>query len=204
MDFFSRRQNKLDILILGGTQFVGKHLVDAFSNTNHNITVFNRGNNNYHKDVEYLYGDRIHRNFDSLKDKKWDIVIDIPYFETDVVRDTLDFLYDKTNLYIFISTISVYDVGVHPDSEYDSYCTHKLNSERLFQNKESKTLILRPGVLCGEGDNTDRFIYDGDKGIFWKHSHAKVEDYIPIEDFAEFIVKMIDENRRGVYEYVAS
>ncbi len=194
----------MDILILGGTQFVGKYITDELSKTNHNITLFNRGSNNTNPDVQYLYGDRMTRDFESLKDKHWDIVIDVPYFETDVVRDTVDFLYDNTDLYIFISSISVYDVGIHPESEYDSYCVNKLNSERLFQNKELKSLILRPGVLCGEGDNTGRFIYDGDNGIFWKHDHIQVQDYIPVEDFAKFVVKMINENRRGVYEYVVS
>ena len=193
----------MDILILGGTQFVGKHIVDAFSDTNHNITLFNRGSNNTNTSVKYLQGDRLSRNFSNLENTEWDVVIDIPYFETDVVSDTLDFLYDKTHLYIFMSSISIYDVGVHPESDYDSYCINKLNSERLFQNKESKSLILRPGILCGEGDNTDRFVYDGDNGIFWKHDRIKVEDYIPVENFAKFVVRMINEHRRGVYEYVS-
>jgi len=193
----------MDILILGGTQFVGKHIVDAFSDTNHNITLFNRGSNNTNSSVNYLQGDRLSRNFSNLENTKWDVVIDIPYFETDVVRDTLDFLYDKTDLYIFMSSISVYDVGLHPNSEYDSYCINKLNSERLFQNKELKSLILRPGILCGDGDNTNRFIYHDDGEITWEHTNQIVEDYIPVKDFATFVIRMIRENKRGVYEYVS-
>ena len=95
----------MNILILGGTQFVGKHIVDAFSDSNHNITLFNRGTNTTNTSVKYLQGDRILRDFSNLENTEWDVVIDIPYFETDVVKDTLDFLYDKTDLYIFMSSI---------------------------------------------------------------------------------------------------
>ena len=189
---------------MGGTQFVGKYIVDAFLQTNHNITLFNRGNNNPESGVKCLYGDRLSRDFSSLENTKWDVVIDVPYFETDVVSDTLEFLYDKTDIYTFISSVSVYDVDLYPDSLYDSYCKNKLSSERLFHFKDLKSLILRPGMLCGVGDNTNRFIYHDDGEITWEHTNQIVGDYIPVGDFANFVVKMIEEHKRGVYEYVVS
>ena len=58
-------------------------------------------------------------------------------------------------------------------------------------------------ILCGDGDNTNRFIYHDDGEITWEHTNQIVEDYIPVKDFATFVTKMVGENKRGVYEYVS-
>ena len=194
----------MKILILGGTQFVGKHLVSEFlQRGDHEITVFNRGVTNpyYHYNIETLTGDRYNNDYTTLSDRNWDAVIDVPSFKPSIVKEALDFLYNSVNLYVFISTISVYDINKNLDTAYIDYCNDKLEAEKLFHGKELKSLIFRPGILCGEGDITQRFDYTAN-GIYWKGTGNLVEDYTTVEDFVKFVVDLIEQNKRGTYEYV--
>ena len=191
----------MKILILGGTQFVGKHIVSECLNREHDVTLFNRGITNPNTKVETLHGDRQSNNYSELSNRKWDVVIDVPSFKPDVVKGALDYLYDNVNLYAFISTVSVYDIDKYNDVVYNNYCKDKIEAERLFHGKELKSLIFRPGILCGEGDNTQRFDYYTD-GIFWRGNRNKVEDYMMVEDFAKFVLDLVEKNKRGVYECI--
>lgn len=194
----------MDILILGGTQFVGQYMVHECLSRKHNVIVFNRGLSNPGlfsdiKNVKCINGDRT-KNDDlkSLNDEKWDVVIDVPYFPTDIVKKSVDSLYDKAKKYVFISSMSVYDKN--GDNEYIKYCKNKLESERLFYEKELKSLIFRPGILCGKADNTGRFDYTED-GIFWKGTKNLVRNYNMVHDFTKYVVDLIEDDYRGIYEY---
>jgi len=70
-----------------------------------------------------------------------------------------------------------------------------------LNDHETKTLIFRPGILCGDGDNTNRFDYKDD-GIFWKHSNREVTDYTTVENFSKFVLNLIENGNRGIYEHV--
>ena len=194
----------MKILVLGGTQFVGKHLLTECIAREHEITIFNRGLTNpytYNGFIENLYGDRYSNDYSQLVNRNWDVVIDVPSFKPNIVKEAMDVLYDNVSTYVFISTISVYDINKNLDKTYIDYCNDKLETERLFNGKELKSLIFRPGILCGEGDNTQRFDYTTN-GIYWKGTDSLVEDYTTVEDFVKFVVDLIENNNRGVYEYV--
>ena len=193
----------MNILILGGTQFLGKHLLEECLLRNHKVTTFNRGMTDiyiYDNSVEKLYGNRELNDYSQLSNRKWDVVIDVPSFKPDIVKGAFDFLYNHTNMYVFISTMSVYDIDKSYDKLYNEYCKDKAEAEKIFLNK-NKSLILRPGILCGDGDNTQRFDYKSD-GIFWKNTYNQVSSYVMVDDYADFVLNLIEENRRGTYEEI--
>ena len=108
-------------------------------------------------------------------------------------------LFDNVKRYVFISTVSIYDVNITYDNWYTKYCKDKLESEKLFYGRELKSLIFRPGILCGSGDNTNRFDYTKD-GIFWKNTNKKVKNYHKVSEFSSYVLNLIEKKVRGIYE----
>ncbi|ETX06962.1 hypothetical protein [Candidatus Entotheonella palauensis] len=100
----------MKILILGGTIFLGRHLIDAAIACGHEVTLFNRGQHNadLYPDLEKLRGDR-DGGLDALKGRTWDAVIDTCGYVPRLVRDAALLLADAVDHYTFISTISVYN-----------------------------------------------------------------------------------------------
>src|SRR5437660_12657384 len=96
------------ILVLGGTQFLGRHVVDAALARGHDVTLFNRGRTRpeLHPDVEKLRGDR-DGDLAALAGRSFDAVVDTSGYVPRVVRQTLDAL-GETGHYTFVSSISVY------------------------------------------------------------------------------------------------
>src|SRR6056297_3199796 len=146
----------MKILIIGGTIFLGKHLVKIIDNEKHDLPIFHRGNHNIELDenVEEILGDR-RENLDLLKNQKWDVVIDTCGYFPEDVKKSVEYLKDKTNKYIFISTISVYkDFSEKIDESSEiNYKKGKLDKEdgnnygplrhavkRLFKNILKKNL----------------------------------------------------------------
>src|SRR3982074_2933893 len=176
----------LRILILGGTGFTGPYQVRYALNRGHKVTTFNRGKTHpdeLPKEVEQLVGDR-NGQLDALKDRQWDVVIDNPTMLPAWVRDAAQILKGNVERYVFISTISVYgDVKTGPDEnapteKYDGADPYKETIEAMkaggyktygplkaLSEKEAekwfpgKTLIIRPGLIVGPRDETDRFTY---------------------------------------------
>jgi 2'-hydroxyisoflavone reductase len=99
----------MDILIIGGTQFVGRHLVEAALEAGHHVTLFNRGKTNpgAYPQAEQLIGDR-DGGLDALKGRKWDAVVDICGYVPRIVRQSAELLRDQVGRYLFVSSISVY------------------------------------------------------------------------------------------------
>src|SRR5713101_3424467 len=97
------------ILVIGGTRFLGRHLVEAALERNHDVTLFNRGqmNADLFPSVTKLRGDR-NNDLSALQDKTWDGVIDTCGYVPRVVSASSQTLARSTNLYVFISSISVY------------------------------------------------------------------------------------------------
>jgi 2'-hydroxyisoflavone reductase len=196
--------NKKNVLILGGTGYVGKYILNAFLEYGHNVSVFNRGNQRSftkkHSITNFI-GCRMKNDFGQLKGRKWDVIIDVPYFKPKIVKSALDYLYDNTSLYVFISSMSVHDLGKNPNTPYDEYCSDKVIAEGLFDGKEN-SLILRPGILVGDGDNTNRFIHSNTGDMLWKHNGKIVtEPYTKVEDFALEVVELVEQNEKGIYDY---
>jgi 2'-hydroxyisoflavone reductase len=184
--FAEQSVKPLQILILGGTGFTGPYQVRYALSRGHKVTTFNRGKTHpdeLPKEVEQLIGDR-NGQLDALKGRKWDVAIDNPTTLPAWVRDAAQVLKGNVERYVFISTISVYgEVKTGPDenaptekyegadpyketleamkaSGYKTYGPLKALSEKEAEKWfPGKTLIIRPGLIVGPRDETDRFTY---------------------------------------------
>ena len=174
---------KLDILFLGGTGFIGPHQVNYALARGHNVTVFNRGRQAgmYGDSVEELTGDRDTKVDDGLKalegKRRWDIVIDNSGYIPRHVRDSAELFEGRCDRYIYTSTLSVYDLdkvqtvdvtsplyaALDPDVEQvtgETYGPLKAECDRIVQQVYGdKATIVRPTYIVGPGDRTDRFTY---------------------------------------------
>src|SRR5437016_6177175 len=185
--FAEEKVKPLRILILGGTGFTGPFQVKYALSRGHKVTVFNRGKTHpgeLPKDAEQLIGDR-NGQLDALKGRKWDVCIDIPTTLPVWVHNAAQILQGNVDRYVFISTISVFsDVSKvnmdesGPLAEYKGTDAMKETQETLrasisglygplkaLSEKETekwfpgKALIIRPGLIVGPGDESDRFTY---------------------------------------------
>src|SRR5688500_19959640 len=99
----------MKLLVLGGTKFLGRHLVEIALAGGHEVTLFNRGqlNPELFPEVEKLRGDR-DVGLDALRGRRWDAVVDTSGFVPRVVRDSAKLLADSAEHYTFVSSVSVY------------------------------------------------------------------------------------------------
>jgi len=176
----------MDILILGGTVFVGRHLVEASLAAGHKVTLFNRGKTNpgLYPDVQELHGDRDGK-LDVLKRRHWDIVFDPSGYVPRIVRQSAELLHDTVEHYVFVSSMSVYmDFAQSregdPEHELEdpktedimpNYGGLKVACERVVTEIfKERALHARPGFIVGAYDPTlrlpgmiRRFDRDGEK-----------------------------------------
>ncbi|TET98077.1 MAG: epimerase [Anaerolineales bacterium] len=168
----------MEILVLGGTKFVGRHIVRTAIDRKHHVTLFNRGQTNpdLFPEVEKLVGDR-DGDLAPLRERAWDAVIDTCGYVPRIVRNSAQVLSNHTDLYAFISTISVFasfekeglleddPVGSLDDEKVeeitgDTYGPLKALCEAAIQDEiPGRALIIRPGLIVGPHDSTDRFTY---------------------------------------------
>jgi 2'-hydroxyisoflavone reductase len=227
-----KAQKSLRILILGGTGFTGPFQVRYALARGHTVTVFNRGKTQpgeLPKGVEQLIGDR-NGKLDALKDRKWDVVIDNPTSVPVWVRGVGRILQGNVDRYIFISTISVYADNSKPGmdetaplAKYEGKDAMKETRETLIASKfalygplkalsekeaekwfPGKTLIIRPGLIVGPGDESDRFTYwpvridRGGEVLAPGESNDPVQ-FIDARDLAEWTIRMAEERETGIY-----
>lgn len=218
----------LKILILGGTSFIGPHQVQYALDRGHEITLFNRGRTNTHlfPGVERLVGDR-NDNLEALKGREWDVVIDNSAIRPHWVNLTANLLKDSCERYIFVSTRSVYSdvsrvpmnisaptwtyesAGVERGAERLPYGLSKSLAEQEARNAfgDERTLIFRPGLIIGPGDNTDRFTYwpvrinEGGEVLAPGDGTDPVQ-IIDVRDFGEWLVRMAEAEAVGIYNVV--
>jgi 2'-hydroxyisoflavone reductase len=221
----------LRILILGGTGFTGPYQVRYALNRGHKVTTFNRGKTHpgeLPKEVEQLIGDR-NGQLDALKGRKWDVAIDNPTTLPVWVRDAAQILKGNVERYIFISTISVYadtSKGVNeaaPLAKYDGPDPYKETVEAMkasgyktygplkaLSEKEAekwfpgKTLIIRPGLIVGPRDETDRFTYwpvriDRGGEVLAPGKPSDPVQFIDARDLAEWTIRMVENRETGIY-----
>jgi 2'-hydroxyisoflavone reductase len=160
----------MNVLVLGGTRFVGRHVVEVFARCGHRVVCFHRGQTtcSLPGDVEVRLGDR-DGDLSVVDTDTWDAIVDVNAYEPDQVRRSLRLRSDR---YLFISTVSVYaDFSVAGLSEqaptietFDpadaaaAYGGKKMACERLVLAQSSpRSLILRPGLIAGRWDYTGRF-----------------------------------------------
>ena len=216
-------QPGLDILILGGTGFIGPHVVRHALARGHRITLFNRGRTNTHlfPEVEKLVGDR-NDDVAALGGRRWDAVIDNSGYTPDQLRLSVGALKDATGRYLFTSTRAVYtdyaapvmneDAPVGPkdipESEWRGYGPNKVLAERVVEGGfGTRTLIVRPPVIVGPGDRSDRFTYwpdriDAGGEVLVQGDPTDPVQFIDVRDLAEFYVHLIEQRTAGVFNAV--
>ena len=175
----SKARKPLKILFLGGTGFLGPHTVRAAQARGHQVTLFNRGKTNpgLFADLETIQGDRHTDDINQLRDRRWDAVIDTSSYFPRAVSSALSVLADNIDQYLLVSTISVYrDFArpgmdesaplatlTDPDTEEvtgESYGPLKALCEQAARESlPDRSTIIRPGLIVGPGDKTDRFTW---------------------------------------------
>src|SRR5881227_319778 len=229
--FAEEKVKPLRILILGGTGFTGPFQVKYALSRGHKVTVFNRDKTHpgeLPKEVEKLTGDR-NGQLEALKGKKWDVCIDNPTTLPAWVRQAAQFLKGNVERYIFISTISVYaDTSTGPDentplakyegadpfketleamkaSGYKTYGPLKALSEQETEKWfPGKSLIIRPGLIVGPRDETDRFTYwpvriDRGGEVLAPGDPSDPVQFIDGRDLAEWVIRMVEQRETGIY-----
>jgi 2'-hydroxyisoflavone reductase len=174
-----KEQEKLNVLFMGGTGFIGPHMVRAIAALGHKVTLFNRGKSNpdLFSELELIKGDRLSDDILQLANRRWDIIVDTSCYVPRAVNLLLDTVsHEHLQQYIFISTISVYlDYSVpgitensplqtmdDPTSEDVNmhYGALKVLCEKAAEKAlPGKLTIIRPGIIIGPGDRSDRFTY---------------------------------------------
>jgi len=227
----SKRPRKpLRILILGGTGFTGPHQVRYALSRGHQITLFNRGKqpHEWPGAVEELMGDRNTGDLKALEGKEWDVCIDNPTSLPFWVRDAGRVLHGKVKHYIFISTISVYADNLKPADESAPVASYpgkdamaetieslRANGElygplKALSEKEAekqfpgKATIIRPGLIVGPGDETDRFTYWPARLARGGEVLAPGDGSDPVQiidarDLAEWTIRMAEARTLGTF-----
>ncbi len=219
------------ILILGGTRFTGPFQVKYALERGHQVTVFNRGKTHageLPEGVEQLLGDR-NGNLDALKDRQWDVAIDNPTSVPVWVRDVAQVLKGNVERYVFISTISVYADNNQPNEETSPLSKYE-GADAMKESRDSnmaskfqlygplkalseaeaekwfpkKTLVLRPGLIVGPGDETDRFTYwpvriDRGGEVLAPGAPTDPVQFIDARDLAEWTIRMAEKRATGIY-----
>ena len=213
----------LDILVLGGTGFIGPHMVREALRRGHSVTLFNRGrtNDTLFPDLETIKGDR-NNGLDGLEGRQWDVVIDNSGYVPRHVRDSARLLAPNVSHYLFVSTVSVY-AGFESDIDEDSplatiadetveqvtgetYGALKALCEKAVLQAvgAGQTTVLRPTYICGPGDRTDRFTWwpvrtarGGE--MLWPGRPGDHVQIIDVRDFANFTVDCVENRIAGTF-----
>lgn len=208
----------MKILILGGTVFLGRHLVSAAKNAGHELTLFNRGNHpQTDETIEQIRGDR-NADLDILLDRKWDAVIDTCGMKPDEVVLSAAKMSNCCQTYVYISSISAYEnfrkegttehdaTKLTPRDKEQDYGSDKAWCEKavLEHVPETRALIIRPGLLVGRYDPTDRFTYwvrriaQGGQVLAPGRPEREIQ-FIDIRDCAEWIIRLLEAKIHGTF-----
>jgi 2'-hydroxyisoflavone reductase len=210
------------ILVLGGTRFVGRAIVDAALGRGDIVTLFNRGKSNpgLFPGVETVTGDRT-VDLAPLDGREFDVVMDVACYDPAVARLSAEAFRGRTGRYVFVSSVSVYasqstteaqledapvaelkpDVPDYPDN----YGANKALCERIVQDLYGeRALVARPGLISGPNDPTDRFPY-------WPRRIARggrvlapgdpvdLTQVVDVRDLAGFLLDGCHRDRGGVF-----
>jgi 2'-hydroxyisoflavone reductase len=219
------------ILILGGTQFIGRTLVEQLQKLHkYDITLFNRQQtqSNLFPEIKKIKGDRETDDISQIESESWDYVIDVSCYYPDSLDRVLKSLKGTLKKYLFVSTCSVYDntenqtslsdetarildctTAQRTDRTNDSYGQRKAECERILQNSIHEYLIVRPALVYGNYDHTDRLYY-------WlyqvqKHSKILLPDHgerlfslTYVHDLVQTIIAGIETSLQGIYNVTST
>ncbi|NHZ72539.1 MAG: NAD-dependent epimerase/dehydratase family protein [Aquificales bacterium] len=213
----------MKLLILGGTRFVGRALVEEAQVKGHEVTLFNRGQSNpdLYPEIEQLTGDR-DGNLDALKGRRWDAVIDTCGYVPRLVKDSAELLANVVDQYTFISSISVYSdfsmIGLNEDSplgtmadetvemiDGETYGPLKVLCEKAVdKGMNGRSLHIRAGLIVGPHDQTDRFSYwpyrvaQGGEVLAPGNPDGPVQ-FIDVHDLAAWTIFATEQKITGPY-----
>jgi nucleoside-diphosphate-sugar epimerase len=208
----------LRLLVFGGTGFLGRHVVEAALAAGHEVTLFNRGltNPELFPEVERIVGDRD----GDVRLPGFDAVVDVPARVPRHVRRSTEALRGVGH-YTFVSSISVYRDFSRPgidesaprqeydpsmgDEDMETYGPRKAECERIVAEAfPERSLIVRPGLIVGPWDPTDRFTYwpvrlarGGE--ILAPGPPERVVQFIDARDLAPWIVRLVEEGWTGAF-----
>ncbi|MGH3022843.1 MAG: SDR family oxidoreductase [Gaiellaceae bacterium] len=213
------------ILVLGGTLFVGRHVVEAALERGHEVTLFNRGRTAaaLFPDVETLHGDRDAGDLDALRGRRWDAAVDTSARVPRWVHDAAGLLAGAVEHYTFVSSGSVYadtstpgtdegspvhslaDESVEEITSAEVYGALKVLCERAAEQQlPGRVLSARAGLIVGPYDPTGRFTY-------WVHRIARGGEVLapeprdqPVQlihgrDLADWMLDLAERRETGVY-----
>jgi 2'-hydroxyisoflavone reductase len=221
-DIVEARPAKKSILILGGTGFIGPHIVNAAIDRGHTVTLFNRGKT--HADLfpnlEKLRGDR-DGQLDALKGRQWDAVIDPSGYVPRIVKMSAELLAPNVKQYLFVSSVSVYKQPGKPNQDETAplettdepasedvskyYGALKALSEQAAEAAmPGRVTVVRPGLIIGPGDPTGRFTHwparcaEGGE-VLAPGDGSTPTQYIDGRDLAKWVVHMIEQGTVGTF-----
>jgi 2'-hydroxyisoflavone reductase len=216
------------LLIIGGTQFVGRHIAEQALARGHAVTLFNRGKTNagLFPTAEQITGDR-KDDLSALHGRHWDAVIDTCGYTRKPVAAMCQLLQNAAGHYTFISSVSAYAGFATPNDE--SSATGTLSDEyieivdgqtygplKAVCEREvrsvfgSRSLIIRPGLIVGPLDPTDRFTYwvarmaraqPGDVVLAPEPSNAAIQ-YIDVRDLAQWTLDCVERRLAGTFNAI--
>ena len=225
----SRAAAPLNILILGGTGFIGPHIVNAALARGHKVSTFTRGRRDgsmLPSSVEQLIGDRAvsdslpKGNLRSIAGRKWDVVFDDSASSQNTapqwVTNTTELLKDA-GAYMFVSSTGVFlpyltpnnaetdPVLTVPRSGNPEYGTSKAQCEQIVMKAfGTRGYVVRPGYIVGPGDTTNRFPYWPQRiarggEILAPGKKTDPSQLIDVRDLSEFMVKLVEDKNAGIY-----
>ncbi len=221
----------LDILILGGTGFIGPHEINYARSRGHKVTMFNRGKTapGMFPDIEALIGDRDDQ-LESLKGRDWDAVIDNSGFYPRHTRLSAELLYGHVDHYLFVSSISAYAdtlsveddefsaayaVMDDPTDESESPYSRTYGARKALCEQEitkvfgDQAIHIRPGIITGTGDPTERLrhwlkrMQSGNEILVPGMQDLPVQ-YIDASDMGGWMVRMLEDGASGPYNAVGA
>ena len=208
------------ILVLGGTVFLGRALTGAALAKGHSVTHFNRGRSGEsHAGVATIVGDRAAID-DRTFSEQWDAVVDTSGYHPATVSRSVSALADRVGRYVFISSISAYrsfdaekideDAPLAPppvpmpeSMTWDTYGALKAMCEGVVRERyAARALVVRPGLIVGPHDRSDRFTYwpvrvaRGGR-VLAPGRPQRLTQFIDVRDLGEWIVRLLEDGASG-------
>jgi 2'-hydroxyisoflavone reductase len=227
----ARSERPLDLLVLGGTGFLGPATVDYALARGHRVTLFNRGRTNaeMYPQLETIIGDRdpdVGAGLSGLEGRRWDAVIDNSGYVPRMVQASSRLLAPNVGQYLFVSTICQYDNWLEgerfgteerpratledPSTEDVSqfYCELKAYCERAVEAElPDHATLIRPGLIVGPLDRSDRFTYwpvrfDRGGEVLAPGKPDDVTQYIDVRDLGQFMVHCVERRLTGPFNAI--
>jgi 2'-hydroxyisoflavone reductase len=209
------------LLILGGTKFLGRHTAEQALARGHEVTLFTRGRTNpeLFPNAEHLTGDR-DGGLDALESGSWDAVADMTGYVPRVVRASAELLRERVGRYLFVSSVSVYASLAEPVSEdsplgeledphteevLENYGPLKAACEAVVQEVYGdRATIVRPGLIVGPWDPTNRFTYWPSRlarggEILAPAPPERHTQWIDVRDLASWMLDLLERDEPGIF-----